>query len=77
MTSVLCLPISANYRFSNRWKVRLGVFASYRMDGDFSGYVGNGYLREGTPIGNKKGLRLADLFCFILFLVVQIGLCNN
>ena len=52
-SSFVTLPISANYRFSNRWKVRLGVFASYRMDGDFSGYVGNGYLREGTPIGNK------------------------
>ena len=52
-SSFVTLPVSVNYRFSNRWKVRLGVFVSYRMDGDFSGYVGNGYLREGTPIGNK------------------------
>ncbi|GJH39503.1 membrane protein [Capnocytophaga sp. HP1101] len=52
-SSFVTLPISVNYRLANRWKVRLGLFASYRMDGDFSGYVTDGYLREGTPIGEK------------------------
>jgi hypothetical protein len=49
----LTVPIMANYRFNSRWKVRAGVGLSVLLDGDFSGYVKDGYLRSGTPTGEK------------------------
>lgn len=49
----LTFPITANYRINNRWKVRAGMFFSYVMDKEFNGYVSDGYLRNGTPIGEK------------------------
>ena len=52
-SSFITLPIAVNYRLASRWKIHLGIFASYRMDGNFSGYVTEGYLREGSPIGEK------------------------
>ena len=52
-SSFITLPIAVNYHLANRWKIHLGIFASYRMDGNFSGYVTEGYLREGSPIGEK------------------------
>ena len=52
-SSFVSLPILANYRFNPEWKVRAGLYVSYRMDGEFSGFVSDGYLREGTPIGEK------------------------
>ena len=52
-SSFITLPIAVNYRLASRWKIHLGIFASYRMDGNFSGYVTEGYLREGSPIDEK------------------------
>ncbi len=52
-STFLTLPVMANYRFNGSWKVRAGMYVSYRMDGDFSGSVSDGYLREGTPTGEK------------------------
>ena len=43
----------ANYRFNDQWKVRAGLYAAYRLDGEFAGTVSNGYLREGNPTGEK------------------------
>lgn len=51
--TLLTLPVMANYRFNSRWKVRAGLFASLRLDGDFSGHVSDGYLRQGNPTGEK------------------------
>jgi len=47
------IPITADYRFNDRWKVRAGTFLSWRTDGEFSGYVTDGYLRSGIPTGEK------------------------
>lgn len=52
-SSFLTIPIMANYKLNKSWKFRAGVYASYRLDGDFSGYVTDGYLRQGTPMGIK------------------------
>lgn len=49
----LTIPVTANYRIDQRWKVRAGMFFTYRMDGEFSGEVSDGYLRNGTPTGEK------------------------
>lgn len=52
-STFLTLPVTADFRFSNRWKFRAGVFFSYLLDGEFSGYVTDGYLRQGSPVGEK------------------------
>lgn len=52
-STFLTLPVMGNYRFSDTWKVRAGMFLACRMDGEFSGVVSDGYLREGNPIGEK------------------------
>lgn len=49
----LTIPITANYRFNDRWKVRAGLFGALKLDGEFSGVVSDGYLRNGTPVGEK------------------------
>lgn len=48
----------ANYRFNDRWKVRAGLYSAIKLDGQFTGNVSDGYLREGTPVGEK--LTFAD-----------------
>ncbi len=41
-STFLSVPVMANYRFCNKWKVRAGLFASFRLDGEFNGDVSNG-----------------------------------
>ena len=57
-TTLLTIPVMANYRFNERWKVRAGLYSSIKLDGQFTGNVSDGYLREGTPVGEK--LTFAD-----------------
>jgi len=57
-TTLLTIPVMANYRFNDRWKVRAGLYSSIKLDGQFTGNVSEGYLREGTPMGEK--LTFAD-----------------
>lgn len=52
-STFLTIPVTATYRFSDRWRAQAGLFASYRIDGDFSGFVRDGYLRSGVPTGEK------------------------
>lgn len=52
-STFLSVPVMGNYRIGNKWKVRAGLFASFRLDGEFNGEVSNGYLREGSPVGEK------------------------
>lgn len=52
-STFLTMPITANYRFNDRWRASAGFFASYRLDGNFSGFVKDGYLRSGIPTGEK------------------------
>lgn len=49
----LSMPILGRYKVNNRFNVKAGIFFSYLIDGDFNGYVNNGYLRKDTPIGDK------------------------
>lgn len=51
--SYITVPVLAVYRFNNRLRGNIGLFASYMTEGDFSGHVYEGYLREGDPTGNK------------------------
>jgi hypothetical protein len=52
-SAFITLPIGVNYRLSSRWDIRGGIYLSYRMDGEFSGFVSHGSLREGSPIGER------------------------
>lgn len=49
----LTVPVLAAYKLSPRWRAKLGAYVSYLMDGEFSGHVYEGYLREGDPTGEK------------------------
>ena len=49
----LTVPLLATYKLTPRWKLQGGFFLSYLTDGDFSGDVYKGYLRENDPTGNK------------------------
>lgn len=51
--SYITIPVSGTYKFSKQWEVSLGAYASMLIDKDFSGYVFDGYLREGGPTGDK------------------------
>lgn len=51
--SYLTLPVMATRKVSERWNVKLGPYVSYLIDGEFSGHVYDGYLREGDPTGSK------------------------
>lgn len=51
--SYLTLPVLATYKLAPRWNLKAGPYVSYLIDGEFSGNVYEGYLREGNPTGAK------------------------
>lgn len=51
--SYISLPVLATCKLSERWNMKLGPYISYLIDGEFSGYVFEGYLRSGDPTGDK------------------------
>lgn len=51
--SLIALPIMATWKASERWVVKAGPYISCLINGEFSGYVYNGYLREENPTGSK------------------------
>lgn len=51
--SYITIPLLANYKINNRWKVVAGPYFSYMMDGDFSGEVYEGHLRTPDATGSR------------------------
>lgn len=51
--SYLTLPIQMLYRFNSAVQFSGGLFLSYMFDGDFSGFVYDGYFRRGSSTGEK------------------------
>ena len=51
--SYLTIPVAVTYALNKKWEFSLGGFYSLAIDSDFSGYVYDGYLREGGATGNK------------------------
>lgn len=49
--SYITFPVLAVYNVNSKWNVYGGVYLSGLIDGDFTGYVYEGVLREGNPIG--------------------------
>ena len=48
----LTLPVLAVWKPSERWGIKLGPYCSYMLNGQFTGSVSDGYLREEVPTGN-------------------------
>ncbi len=51
--SYLTIPLLANFKLHDRFKMQVGGYFSYNMTGKFHGKVHEGYLRENTPMGEK------------------------
>lgn len=51
--SYAVVPISAVYRLGQTWKIYSGLHASVLIEKNFNGYVSDGYLRQGSPVGTK------------------------
>ncbi|RHJ91106.1 porin family protein [Parabacteroides bouchesdurhonensis] len=49
----LSIPVLASYKLSKRVNISAGPYVSFMPNGDFSGYVYDGYLREINPTGTK------------------------
>jgi len=47
------IPVSAVYKLSSKWNLYGGLNIAFAIDKQFEGYVSDGYLREGTPVGPK------------------------
>lgn len=52
-SSFITIPVLAAWQVAPRWKLNAGPYVSYMLEGDFSGDVYEGYLRENDPTGNK------------------------
>ena len=52
-STYLSFPVLATHQFNRRFSMNLGPYFAYMLEGDFSGNVYDGYLREGDPTGNK------------------------
>lgn len=51
--TVLTIPFTASLRASDKFDIHFGPFISILLDGQFDGQVYDGYLREGSPVGEK------------------------
>lgn len=51
--SYLAIPVLANYRINDRWKVVAGPYFSYLTEGNFSGHVYEGHLRTPNETGSR------------------------
>ncbi|MDR1222086.1 MAG: PorT family protein [Tannerella sp.] len=52
-TTYVTWPLLAAYRPNRRWTFHAGPYASILIEGEFSGHVYDGYLREDDPTGPK------------------------
>lgn len=51
--SYLSLPVTAIYRINERWDIQAGMYAGYLYNANFKGTASDGYIRQGSPIGEK------------------------
>lgn len=59
INSYLTLPVLGVWKPSSRWEIKTGPYISYLTSGRFSGSAYDGYLREGSPIGEKINIESA------------------
>ena len=51
--SYVTLPVAASYRPTTRWELQAGIYLAYLYGGHFKGTASDGYIRQGSPIGEK------------------------
>lgn len=51
--SYFTLPVMASYRISEKWTAQLGMYVAYLYNPSFKGTASDGYIRRGSPIGEK------------------------
>lgn len=56
----LTLPVVAVYNIDKRWSVSAGAYASYLLDGEFTGAAYDGYIRDQDPTGEKAEVTRAE-----------------
>ena len=54
------VPVLAVYNINKRWNVSAGAYASYLLDGEFTGSAYDGYIREQNPTGEKAEVTRAE-----------------
>ena len=52
----LTIPIYGTYTFTDRWQVRLGIYAAKALSSKFDGSVNDGYIRIDSPTGQKQDI---------------------
>lgn len=52
-SSYFSVPVQVAYQLSSRVRLNAGPYVSIKTNGDFNGYVSDGYLRKGDPTGTK------------------------
>jgi hypothetical protein len=58
--SYITIPVTATCRIARRWEVQAGVYAGYLYGSNFKGIVSDGYIRQGSPIGEKTNVQQAS-----------------
>ena len=58
--TLLTLPVVAVYDIGKRWSVSAGAYASYMLDGEFTGAAYDGYIRDQNPTGEKADVTRAE-----------------
>ena len=56
----LTAPLLATYSIGERWTVSAGAYASYLLDGEFTGAAYDGYIRDQDPTGEKAEVTNAE-----------------
>lgn len=51
--SYITVPVMANYRIADKWTAQLGIYAAHLYNPGFKGTASDGYIRRGSPIGEK------------------------
>jgi hypothetical protein len=50
------LPVEATYSLGDKFMLKAGPYVSLLINKDFSGYVFDGYLRQGNPTGPRVAM---------------------
>lgn len=57
---MLTLPVQLTYSIGKKVQLKAGPYVSLLVDKDFSGYVYDGYLRQGNPTGPKVSMGIEE-----------------
>ncbi|MDR3260540.1 MAG: PorT family protein [Tannerella sp.] len=58
--SYITIPLAATCRIAKRWEVQAGVYVGYLYGSSFKGTASDGYIRQGSPVGEKTNVEQAS-----------------